>query len=379
MGNFKKTNTPLKVLKYEQGIILPQKEKSKDPNDWGLGGVCDKNNCFCDASCYDGDWAKQGGYYDWENEKYIDETAVYIGCFFPHWGHLLVDLSGRYWCLNDICAKHPNIKVAYIGDTEPSDNYLRFFELLGVKKEQLICIKKPTRFKLVLLPEQSFKPNEWYSDEFIHMFDVMYETVISDCSRFNHLLDFKKVYFTRRSFNKAVYTEFGEEFFEGVFCDNGFVAVSPEKLSLDEQIYIWNNADEIACINGSLIINSVFSTKKELKLTVLTKTSIPHDNPYIFLEARGLSAQFINVYYEPFKKYPTSLGSGPFLLKKTKDFMRYCNRRQFEVKRKDYYLKNYYNYLISIVAANNRKKNKTRFSFPVKFVRKIRKRTLKLK
>ena len=378
MGDYKKLKNPLQIHKIENGIVLPQKERSKEPFDWEFGGVCDNNNCFCDASCYDGDWAKQGGYYDWKNEKYIDEKAVYIGYFFRHWGHLLVDLSGRYWCLSDICAKYPSIKVAYTGDEEPEGNYLRFFELLGVKKEQLIRIKEPTRFQTVLLPEQAFKPKEWYSDEFIRMFDKLYESVSSEPSRFSHLSNYKKVYFSRRSFKKAIYTEFGEEFFEGVFCDNGFVSVYPEKLSLDEQIYIWNNADEIACINGSLIINSVFSTKKDLKLTVLTKTSIPHENPYIFLQARGLSAEFINVYSEPFKNYPKSLGAGPFLLKKTKGFSDYCKSRQFTVKRKDRYFSNYKSYIVAVVAAKRRKKKKQHSSWPVKLIRKIRKKKLKI-
>lgn len=121
-----------------------------------------------------------------------------------------------------------------------------------------------------------------------------------------------------------------------------------------------------------------FFNKKDLKLTVLTKTSIPHENPYIFLQARGLSAEFINVYSEPFKNYPKSLGAGPFLLKKTKGFSDYCKSRQFTVKRKDRYFSNYKSYIVAVVAAKRRKKKKQHSSWPVKLIRKIRKKKLKI-
>lgn len=81
------------------------------------------------------------------------------------------------------------------------------------------------------------------------------------------------------------------------------MSVAPEKLSLEEQIYIWNNADEIACINGTIPLNVVFSKNKNLKLTVLNKTSISHENPYILLQFREIKADFIGVYKEPFKNY----------------------------------------------------------------------------
>ena len=93
-----KKDVKLKVQRFSQGIILPQKMEINAPM-WGLGGVCDKDNNFVQSSFYDGGWAKHGGGYDWEDEEYIDEDVVYVGMFYSHWGHFLIDLTGRMWYL----------------------------------------------------------------------------------------------------------------------------------------------------------------------------------------------------------------------------------------------------------------------------------------
>lgn len=360
MKKYLKQNTPLKIFEYDNGIILPQKKAVKEYPMWGLGGVCDNNNMFLDASFYDGGWATHGGKYEWEKEYYVDEYAVYIGLFFSHWGHFLIDLSGRLWALNKLCQEHPNIKVAYLGDEKPSGNYLRFFELLGVNSSQLLCIKEPTRFKKVFLPELSFKSCDWYSNEFVQMFDQIIAQVEKNQNAFHRYARSKKVYFSRKNFRKAALDEFGEEYFEQVFNDNGFESVSPESLSLDEQIYIWNHSESISCINGSIILNVIFSNNTNLELTVLNKTSIFHENPYILLQARRLQAEFVDVYCEPFRRYPKSLGKGPYWLKNNDEFRKYCNNQGFQQKNGTNVIllnfKNSIRYLWAILEFKNRLK-----------------------
>ena len=272
----RKKEGKLTVPEYEKGIILPQKQDANGPR-WGLGGVCDSDNRFVESSFYDGGWATHGGFYQWNDEEYVDEDVVYVGMFYLHWGHFLIDLTGRMWFLQKLAKVRSNFKVAYLGDEEPKGNNLRFFELLGIKEEQLLHITKPTRFKKVYVPEQSFKSCKWYTDEFVEMFDEMYDMAMNSEIDFSKLREVDKVYFTRRKFSKAVGSEFGEEYFEKCFTENGYTSIAPETLSLDEQIYLWNHASEIACMNGTIPLNVIFSKNKNLKLIVLNKTSIVQD------------------------------------------------------------------------------------------------------
>ena len=49
-----------------------------------------------------------------------------------------------------------DFKVAYIGEEEPEGNYLEFYKMLGIEKEQLIHIEKPARFQKYLFQKQDF-------------------------------------------------------------------------------------------------------------------------------------------------------------------------------------------------------------------------------
>ncbi|MGN0502902.1 MAG: hypothetical protein ACI4HN_08250 [Ruminococcus sp.] len=167
------------------------------------------------------------------------------------------------------------------------------------------------------------------SEEHKNLYDYIAKTVLESDYDFSKVSDLRNVYFTRRQFSKAISSEFGEEYFETVFCNNGFVAIAPEKLTLDEQIYIWNNAEKIVCINGTIPLNVVFSCNKKLELIVLNKTSIFHENPHFLCCTRGVDGIYIDAYKEPYKKYPKSLGEGPFLLDCTSEFLEYCDRSNF--------------------------------------------------
>lgn len=317
----KKSN--LKISTIPNGVILPRKE-TKDGPMWGLGGVCDEDGNFVETSFYDGGWATHGGKYDWDisEEVYQDDTVVYMGMFFQHWGHFLVDLVGRLWFTLRSEFQSENMKIAYLGELEPEGNFLEFFRLLGISEGQLIHIKNPTRFKRVIVPDNSSKSCEWFSQEYIDIFKVITENALKS-TELNRLKELKNIYFTRVNFKKAKGTEFGEKLIIQCMNAENNRLIAPEQLTLSEQIYIWNHAEKIVCMNGTIPLNLIFSQNQNLKLIVLNKTSIEHENLLFFSRMKNIEAEFVNVYIEPFRNYPKSLGAGPFLLTVTDELKSY--------------------------------------------------------
>ena len=259
---------------------------------------------------------------------------------------------------------HPNadklrICMVDIGEEEPEGNYLEFYKMLGIEKEQLIHIEKPARFQKVFVPEAGFRPCIWYTEEYQRMFDLMTESVLKDKTLKEKFKNIKKIYFSRRKFGKAAATEFGEEYIEQCFNQNGYESLGPETLTLREQIYVWNHAEAIACMNGTIPLNVVFCKNEKLKLTILNKMSIYHKNPYIYLYMRNIQAEFIDIYKEPLKGYPKSLGEGPYLIKTGKEFFHYCQREKFEIpytgmKLKFYDLKQEIRYYLCVIGIGNK-------------------------
>ena len=83
-----------------------------------------------------------------------------------------------------------------------------------------------------------------------------------------------------------------------VFKNGGYNIIAPEKLSLAEQVLIWNNARHIACINGTIPLNVIFHIQesKPLTLTVLNKMTHIHNNLMEYLELRSnVTSEFVDV------------------------------------------------------------------------------------
>jgi hypothetical protein len=313
---------PMEICHIPRGVILPQKQVENGPM-WGLGGVCHEDGRFEPLSAYDGGWATHGGIYEWQDEEYQDCDAVYFGMFFNHWGHFLIDLMGRLWCFAR--GRVRNVKLAYLGDEEPTRNFLEVFELLGIRQEDLLHITKPTRFRNVIVPEFSCKSCVWYSDEYRSIFDCMIQRVESEGYVPEKLKNLEKVYFSRLSFCQA--KEIGEDTIVRWMEVNGFTPISPEALSVRDQIYIWNHASEIACLDGSIPMSLGFSNNQNLKLTILHKTSLEHLNVELYLLMRPCDVTLLDAWYEPYKKYPKNIGAGPFLLYLGEDARAYSAQR----------------------------------------------------
>ena len=305
---------PMTAQTLPEGVVLPRKDVENGPM-WGLGGVCDADGNFVELSAYDGGWATHGGAYPYDAPEYIDEDVVYFGPFFPHWGHFLVDLIGRMWYI----ARFGRKKIVYLGEETPRGNFLECFRLLGLEEEDLIPVTKPTRFRSVTVPEFSCFSCRWYSREYRETFDTM----IAAASPWE--IPGKKIYFSRLDFGRG--KEVGEKQIADWALANGFTAVAPEKLSVAQQIAIWNNAEEILCLDGSIPISIAFSRKEDLHLTVLHKTSLEHQNLELFLLMRPCQVTLLDAFREPFRGYPKNIGAGPFLLEIGEDILRYSQRR----------------------------------------------------
>lgn len=314
----------MSVLHIPRGVVLPQKQVDDGPM-WGLGGVCHEDGRFEPLSAYDGGWATHGGIYEWQDEEYQDCDVVYFGMLFNHWGHFLIDLMGRLWYYAQ--GKARGVKLAYLGDEEPKGNFLEIFELLGIGAQDFIHVTKPTRFRNVIVPEFPCKSCVWYSDEYRGIFDTMIRKVQQEGYCPERLKDIRKVYFARTAFGKAKATEFGEDLIVRWMETNGFTSIAPESLSVRDQIYIWNRAEEIACLDGSIPMSIAFSNNPKLKLTVLHKTSLEHLNLELYLLMRPCDVVLLDVWHEPYKKYPRNIGAGPFLLHMGEDAKEYSRRR----------------------------------------------------
>lgn len=184
--------------------------------------------------------------------EYIDEEVIYFGCFWKQWGHFLMDHISRLWYWVHY---RPNMRLVYCADenVEITGVYLSFLEYLGISKESLIRITKPTKFKKIIIPECSYQPGIYYHPYFKELFDIVAERAINGLDK-SILEKYKEknIYFSRKNLGGRLKNEIGLNDLEKLFEKSGFLVISPEKYSLAEQIAMIRLSNTVACLSGTL-------------------------------------------------------------------------------------------------------------------------------
>lgn len=332
----------LSFINIKDAIVLPCKVTLNGPK-WGVGGVLNNNYEYVEESGFASEWISFGGKYDIAGKKinYISEEVIWFGFFEEHWGHFLIDFISRMWY---ILKDYKNQKIIYISRySEMESNFKEFMNYLGVADDRLLKINEITQFDNVIIPEYAFT-EKFYSPQYIDIFDHVIKN--SNYQSSNIIEKNKKIYFSRSNFFISKQKEFGEPILQNIFHDNGFQTISPEQLSLKDQIFIWNNASEIACINGTIPLNIAFCRKNDLKLIVFNKAPLHHQNLLTYIHIFKHSMFFlIDAYYKKFGKQAKSLGNGPFFLFNSQELQKFCRDEGLINNGKSgqfYYLKSYF-------------------------------------
>lgn len=303
------------VTSFKDAIVLPIVDKYRK-----TGGIVSSTGDFVVESCYCGDWLKCGGEYCFDNideDKYSGEDVIFLGFFIEHWGHYLVDCLGRLWAL--LLNEYKECKVVFLHKPNEhiNGNYYQLLNYLGVDKSRIITIDKPTRFKTVFLPSNGRDLDGNQSPAYRKMLKKIVDSALSD-TKYNN---YDKVYLSRTKFFDASKKEIGELEIQKLFEIKGYKVLYPEDLSLAQQISIFNFANEVVCVNGTIPLNCIFSIRSSIILTVLNKTSLKHNNLFLALKYSKAQCRYIDVYVEPIHNHPKNLGEGPFWIEPNEELL----------------------------------------------------------
>ena len=247
-----------------------------------------------------------------------DEDVVYFGNIYTaHFGNILYDYVSRLWWQVENAKPQKWVFIKPQRVTVPTLLY-QIAEWMGIKREMLVEVTTPTRFKSVIVPEEAFIHDGYIMPAYASIFNRMYEAMQQ-----KDIPTYDKIYLTRRSLKRK--KEIGEWRFEKFFAANGYQVIAPEKLRLEEQAYLLRHCKSIASLEGSHahgVVWSEYGTGGGQ--IVLRKQSevIPRQIMFNRLWQRELV--FVDVFEEPFKGFPISHDRGPFLLRWTKEMEQYA-------------------------------------------------------
>ena len=275
---------------YENAVLLPL-IVNKDPlisngRPVICGGVSDEKFNFLAGYYYKENGA--GNEFIEYTRSYIpdhieesSETVIFSGDLHNHFGHFLVDSMVRMW----YAIKYDNTtKIALLlnarwdwSEWDLDGSYqLKMLKYLGIEKDRILIVKKPTKFKSVIVPRQSVF---WYENRYDpELLRIVYDKArVSICS--SYTTGYKKIYLSRSRWKTPI---LNETYFEKFFAAQGFKILHTQELPLEDQISYIACADEIVCTYGSLSHMALFATSKA-KLICLLRSGFPKPNRQIII------------------------------------------------------------------------------------------------
>ena len=321
------SNKLLKILKIENGTVLPVRQMEGRGGTgpiFGAGGVLDSKGNYVQESAQLAQNMRNRvyGYYYYDHVEHVDCDVLYLNYFIKQWGHFLIDVVSRLWCID----KFPeSIKIAYTveenGTTEIDGNYLEFLSLLGIDNNRLIRVDKVTSFRTIIVPECSILPGGYYTVEYRTIFSKIIDNELGGKTNCDKT---KRIYCSRGLIGSN--KETGEYLIENTFTNNSFEVVHMENHTLHEQIKILNSAKEIALINGSLAHNLLF-IRGDARVYIINKTYRINLHQVVINQISGVNEQYIDAFIAPRQ---VLYGVGPFIIKITEEFHEFCEDHSFK-------------------------------------------------
>ena len=263
------SNRKLGCKTINNGIVLP----NKTINGTLFGGVCDENFNYIsghETFIPDSEYLTRhisGGYKVPENEiDIIDETVIYGGTLIGHPGHLLIEcFADRVWWLCENTGSNLKLAITSIWDNGSIRFPLEILNLFGIPEERIIVCKKPTKFKSIIVPEQSqYMRTSYIPYDYTKEFVEVYKTIRNTLKPYPR----KKIYFTKTKTRKS--NIIGEDWFIEYYKNKGFEIINPEDHSMREKAEFLFDADEFVTQFGSNSHYALFC-KPSVKLTLLSR------------------------------------------------------------------------------------------------------------
>lgn len=184
------------------------------------------------------------------------ETVIYLGYFFPVWGHVITDNIRRLWFLKSEPFKKEfkNCSLVYIpwynSPLESQPNFRRLLEVLEIDVDKLQPITQPTKFEKIILADESIFPERY------RRFTAEYRETIDRIRHF--ALKNQTPTSSKRIYYFYGRHQVGEERLANYFKLKGYEIICPERLTFDEQLNILINCESFASTLGSCAHNSIF-------------------------------------------------------------------------------------------------------------------------
>ena len=351
----------LAIEYIDNGIVYPL-ERNRHPDYEQFGGVTDKDGNFVrlsllERNIFDHDDALKP-YRDWyiganpeytrEDIRKSDETVVFFGVLYPHYCHAILEMLSRIWYFLD----HPYCKAVYIADSETKEEkcFLDFVRAFGFPLEKLERITRPTQFRQVIVPEQSFRLHDKFHKKHAEVLarirqnlplekNDLYRIEKKQHPRQTVWLwlknklglirpgDYKRIYLLKDpAFTSQGTPRFSDMHIGRIFKKNGYKLVNPERISVTEVVKVLGLCEDLAAQSGTNA-HQVWWMNDRSKVTVLNRSRHACQIQNTLSQMKDMDTTYVDA---SFNLLPVGWMNGPFLMCVTTYLERFFKERHFK-------------------------------------------------
>lgn len=221
-----------------------------------------------------------------EPEREVADEVVYLGWYFGHFGHFLIESLARTWALADI---DPTVQVVMHLERgrPPEGTTRRLLELFGVPDDRILFLDRPTLLRRVVIPEPLYEISYAAHERMAHRYRAVAAAVAGEADRST-----QPVYLSRRLLPSSRRRLVGELELEEALRENGFLICSPETMTIEDQIRLMNRHRDFLTSAGSAAYLSLFA-REPLRLHLMTD-GIPRRDYFLIPALAGAEASYIN-------------------------------------------------------------------------------------
>lgn len=308
-------DSELLIRRYPQAVVCPTVSNDIEGRRKG-GGVCCEGNWVVGAQMHRGFFPMSELYVPHEC-VYEDFDVVYLGMLHDCWGHCITDNIKHLWpFVTGEIKKYlsQGVKLIYVTlqhDTKIPSNFVELLKMIGVDWEQLVRVQRPTRFRNVYVPDESFyydvdRRMRCYTKEFLQTIDC----VVGRCGADSVAID-RRIYLSRSRWR--VRNSFAERDVERAFCAAGYEIVYPETLGLAEMVHLMRSCRTVAATEGSCAHNSLFM-REGAALVILRKADYLNGYQVVLNQMRSLQVTYVDANRSTMLSRSDMPWAGPFFV-----------------------------------------------------------------
>jgi capsular polysaccharide biosynthesis protein len=194
----------------------------------------------------------------------IDEPLIF-GCHFvQHYGHFLLSCLSRYWAMEAIQTETPSrILILHPGAADRFFDSSYISSTLGqirLTPQSFVSFDRPVRIARLIVPAPSFEENNIAYRAFATFCNNLGDRIVGQTIG----LAGGPVYFSKSKLKSGIARIENEADFEHALERSGIEIISPETLSLAEQIALFRSRRVICGGMGSAMHTSIFSPGQNL-------------------------------------------------------------------------------------------------------------------